>query len=583
MSDSPLNLKSPQDSDPPERNVSKPPLDSIQELRNIILGEDFDDRLEAVRITPKTVANLLPEAITLTHSQSEPMVDALRPTVEDTIKESISQDQEILADTLFPVIGPATRKAVTTAIKNLTDSLNQGLEMSLSPQSVGWRIEAWRTGRSFAEVVLLRSLLFQVEQVLLIHKETGLMLKDIDATQGREDPELVSAMLTAIEDFVQDSFRTNQNGPSFLDSVEIGELNLWIEGAPRVVLACVIRGNAPTSLRNQMKEVIERIQRQYEPMLKSFSGDRTPFEATQTLLETCLISQTKPSPPKKRSPLFWITGALLIGLLIFLARNTYSQYQWKSALNALEQEPGITLLKTKRGWSSSRIEGLRDPLAKSPRSILENYDVGAEKISLQFEPYWSLAPKLLEDHAQRTLAPPPGVKLTYDPETLTLSLTGKASEQWIATAKQLAQTQPRINSVETQQLETLEIEKLLKLKGEVESITFNFQEGSSEFNATEKLKFEKLAQTLATMIQLSKQIQQPITIHIRGQSSPTGQFEDNARLSQSRADLIMRRLTQKGISPQLIKAQGIGVTSNSTKISTTPKAQVSFQIDLPQP
>ncbi|MEZ5976076.1 MAG: hypothetical protein R3E96_14915 [Planctomycetota bacterium] len=36
--------------------------------------------------------------------------------------------------------------------------MNVALENSFSPRGVRWRMEAWRTGRPFGEVVLLNSL-----------------------------------------------------------------------------------------------------------------------------------------------------------------------------------------------------------------------------------------------------------------------------------------------------------------------------------------------------------------------------------------------------------------------------------------
>ena len=72
-------------------------------------------------------------------------------------------------------------------------------------------------------------------------------------------------------------------------------------------------------------------------------------------------------------------------------------------------------------------------------------------------------------------------------------------------------------------------------------------------------------------------------IHILGQATASGQYEDNARLSQSRADLIMRRLTQMGIPAQYLKAEGISVKSEFVQKTAMQKAQVSFQVDLSQP
>lgn len=554
-------------------------LDSLVELRNLILGQELDSRFERYRVNSENVAEVLPQALALTRSQE--LVAAARPTVENAIKASVSQEQEILADALFPIIGPATRKAVTTAIKTLVDSFNQGLELSLSPKSIRWRIESWRTGRPFAEVVLLRTLLFQVEQVLLIHKKTGLMLNDVVAeTVTVQDPDLVSSMLTAIEDFVKDSFSTNSD--SFLDSVEFGDLTLWIEEGPQAVLACAIRGVAPQSLRPQMQQTLETIHHQYDRQLENFSGDRAPFETSRAHLQDCLLSQAK-TDEKKRSPLLWIIGVLLIGLLILFARQMYLQYQWKSALQSLEQEPGITVLNSKRGWTRSEVQGLRDPLAPDPRDIIQNSGVKSDRVTLNFEPYWSLSPQLMENHARTVLSPPAGVFLQYDPKTLTIAATGKASYDWIERANQFPQSQPRVERIDTSQLDVLESEKLQRLVQTLETTVLEFREGSSALEPEEMGDFEQAATTVRELTTLASQIRQPLMIHIVGQATASGQYEDNARLSQSRADLIMRRLTQMGIPAQYLKAEGIGVKSEFVQKTAMQKAQVSFQVDRPQP
>ena len=43
-----------------------------------------------------------------------------------------------------------------------------------------------RTGRSFAEVVMLRSLVYRVEQIFLIHRETSLSLLHVGDERGRD-------------------------------------------------------------------------------------------------------------------------------------------------------------------------------------------------------------------------------------------------------------------------------------------------------------------------------------------------------------------------------------------------------------
>ena len=64
-----------------------------------------------------------------------------------------SRIRKPLADALFPVIGPAIRKAVAHTFDAMIDSVNQTIEQSVSWQAVQWRWTAWRTGKPFAEIV----------------------------------------------------------------------------------------------------------------------------------------------------------------------------------------------------------------------------------------------------------------------------------------------------------------------------------------------------------------------------------------------------------------------------------------------
>ncbi|MEM9136128.1 MAG: OmpA family protein [Cyanobacteria bacterium P01_F01_bin.42] len=562
------------------------PSESLDELRDLIFGQTVgdrvddlvDDRLSSFQVNAENIAEVLPKAVGLAPSGT--LVSAVRPTVEDTIRESVNQDEEILAEALFPIIGPATRKAVTTAIKNLTDSLNQGLELSLSPRSIGWRLESWRTGRPFAEVVLLRTLLYQVEQVLLIHRETGLRLNDVVATTVTvQDPELVSSMLTAIEDFVKDSFATASD--SHLDSVEIGDLTLWIEEGPQAVLACAIRGVAPKSLRTLMQESLEKIHRQYDAQLEAFSGDCSPLDDTEAYLRACLLSKVKvtsEAESKGRSPLFWLLGGVMIGALILGAWLVYAQYRWRSLIHALEREPGITITRSKRGWFRREIKGLRDPLALDPRQVVKANRMEPSDITLDFEPYWSLSPDLLEDRARQLLAAPDDVDLEYDPATLTLTAIGSAPYDWIQSANQFPASQARFTVVETSQVEVAEATKLRELGLRVGQTTLTFREGLSVLDSAQDPNLESLAKLLQEAIRLGAKIRQPTTVYVLGKTSAAGSFARNARLRQARADLVVKRLIAAGVPGDALKAEGIAVQPGVE--STEQKAQVGFRVEF---
>ncbi len=162
-----------------DETVSPDPPDgdeSMAELRSLLLGP-AEARLAEIhsRVTDpqwqlKEVSQVLPAAIAVRSRQDNELSEALAPTLTSVIERSVRKNPQPLVDAIFPVMGPAIRKAIATALNGMVQSLNQSLTHSLSVQGLKWRLEAWRTGKSFAEVVLLHTLLYRVEQVFLIHK-----------------------------------------------------------------------------------------------------------------------------------------------------------------------------------------------------------------------------------------------------------------------------------------------------------------------------------------------------------------------------------------------------------------------------
>ena len=152
----------------------------------------------------------------------------------------------------------AIRKAIAASLSSMLESLNQTLDHSLSWRSLQWRVTALRTGKSFAEIVLLNTLVYRVEQVLLIDRDTGLLLQHVTSSAVKaQDADMVSGMLTAIRDFARDSFRVSED--EALDQFRVGDLSVWVEQGPHAILATVIRGNAPSELRQRMQEAVEHV------------------------------------------------------------------------------------------------------------------------------------------------------------------------------------------------------------------------------------------------------------------------------------------------------------------------------------
>jgi OOP family OmpA-OmpF porin len=371
--------------------------DDLSELRSLLLAPEhvqldkLKERLDDPELHAKEVSRVLPEAIRLRSTQDNKLASALTPPVENILKTSAERDPRTLANALFPILGPAIRKAIAETFRQMIQSLNQILERSFSWQGLKWRMEALRTGKSFAEVVLVHSLLYRVEQVFLIHRQTGLMLQHLVADSTiSQDGDMVSGMLTAIQDFAHASFKLQHEDT--LETLQVGELTVWIEQGPLAILAGVIRGNAPKDLRSTFTSALENIHYDQMDALEHFAGDTTPFEASRPHLEACLQAQYK-STRDKSSPLLWLLAAALLialGLAVFLPVRNH--LRWKNYLEKLNAEKGIVVTGVEKRDGKYVVFGLLDPLAVAPQTLLQDTVLDPKKVIHNWEPYQALHP-----------------------------------------------------------------------------------------------------------------------------------------------------------------------------------------------
>ncbi|MDQ6655291.1 MAG: OmpA family protein, partial [Verrucomicrobiota bacterium] len=235
---------------------TQPPND-FEELRRLLFSREQEElRVLKARLADKEqrareISSVLPQAVTLSRERGGELANALLPTIETSVRESIEKRPEVFVDALHPIIGSVVRRSLAESLRNLLQSFNQTLEHTFSWRGLKWRFEALRTGRSFAEVVMLRSLVYRVEQLFLIHRETSMSLLHVSADLAEtQDADMVAGMASAIQDFARDSFKTGDNAT--LDEFRIGELQVWIARGRYAYLAAAVRGNPPRELRTTL-------------------------------------------------------------------------------------------------------------------------------------------------------------------------------------------------------------------------------------------------------------------------------------------------------------------------------------------
>ncbi|MDY6951603.1 MAG: OmpA family protein [Thermodesulfobacteriota bacterium] len=546
----------------------------LHELRSLLLGpeqeklERLQQRLDDASRRAEEIGRILPTAISLREARDNSIARALAPTIDESIRASVKKNPKVLAEAIFPALGPGIRKAITSTIMGMIQSLNQLLNHSVSVRGLKWRWEALRTRKPFAEVVLLHTLVFQVEQIFLIHRATGIVLQHVEAKEAMvRDPDLVSGMLTAIQDFVKDSFQTEEG--ETLETLRMGGgRSLWIEDGPQALLAAVIRGTPPLHLRVTLKEMLESVHLGYSDAFERFDGDVIPFSRLQGQLEEGLQFQAKETKARI-SPVLWLLlVAVVAAFSIWGFYALRSHLRWEEYLGRINQEEGLVITSTGREGGKYVISGFRDPLAKDPGSLLMEAGMDSADVICHWEPYHALDHGLILLRARSILLPPDKVRFALSNETLVAE--GTASHGWIRRFRTRALCIPGISAYDDTMLEDVDRERLARSIDELKAMTLYFPLAGAQIGEGQKPTLQSLLAKVREIQSLQTLLKIPAEIVIIGHTDNSGTERLNLPLSHSRAKNVFHYLVMNGASPDHISTRGVG-TREPLKKGSTPE------------
>jgi outer membrane protein OmpA-like peptidoglycan-associated protein len=563
----------------------------LEQLRSLLVGHEIEvlKRLREVVEDPEqlgaAVGRVLPRAVA---SSDARLGDVLAPALEKATASSIRNDPRTLVDILHPVIVPAIRKSVGETIDNTFQSLNESLRQSLTWRGLRWRFEAWRTGKPFAEVVLNHTLVYQVEHVFLIHSHTGLLISHVAAEDAAtQDPQLVSSMLTAIQDFVRDSFK--EAGQQGVDTLRLGDLRLWCEAGTFAMLVAVIRGNPPEELRGTLRDVLARIHDERRQTLETFDGDSSGLADIEAHLAECAaLRQQGTRASRAGFPWYvFLLAALLVGIAggvglwrwevaqkiaqeqaqvaeeqariraAELEQRAAEQRRWSGYLDRLRAEPGIVVTEAGERDGKFVVAGLRDPLAPDPAAILRESGVDPARVDSRWQPYQALDPVFVLRRLEASLVPPPSVKLSIVGDRIVA--VGAATPLWLSRARTAARLLPAGGP-------QLDLSLVLNLtEGAFAKLRQAIQGHEIRFNTNESLPapgqddvLDQLASEIKELTTLASSMHMTARIRLTGHSDDTGPGTLNLSLSIARAGAVLALLKKRGVAVDLITIGGAG-------------------------
>lgn len=582
-------MPDPPSHDPTAERASNDARD-FQELRDLLVAPErqeisrLRERLENPQVRAEDVSRVVAEAIHLRRRQDPggAITQALTPTVEEALRESVRKDPRVLADALFPVMGPAIRRSITEAIRAMMESFNRTLERSVSVQGLKWRIESIRTGKPFAEVVMLHSLLYRVEQVFLIHRETSLVLRHVVAPEvSSQDPALVSAMLSAIQDFVRDSFRAPPG--EILDRLEIGDLQVWIEEGPQACLAAVISGHPPAAYRQKLRETLEKVHRDFAADLAGFRGEAAPFAAAGDDLAGCLASHGKEEGPRRSRPyfLFLLLLPLLAALAFWAVGARRERRQWDDFLRELRQQPGMVVTSFEEQGDGYRLRGLRDPLASDPGRLLANLGLDPARVQFDWAPYYALDDAIVAQRAATLLQPPPGVALSVREGVLVVR--GEAPAEWLHTLPARAKLVAGVREVSFAGSAEADRAEIERQRDALASMRLLFPVGGARLPAGERVTLGLATESIRALLASARRAGVAATIDIVGRSDSTGSPSANLALSRRRAAWVREELIRGGVEARFLRAQASGASEPVEGTSAAEHRSVIFRVTILAP
>ncbi|MFN0011376.1 MAG: OmpA family protein [Phycisphaerales bacterium] len=573
---------------------AEPPRDHKADLaavRSVLVGPEAArlDRLDKTLADNawhlKHVADALPDAVALRTGKDGRLAKALGPTIETALRTSVQKNPRHIVDAISPVMGPAIRKSISDALQGFIQSFNETLASPFTREGLSCLIEGWRTGQSFGAVRLKRALVYRVEQVFLIHRETGLMLQHVIAEQVQaQDADMVSGMMTAIRDFAKDSFGV-QEGQG-LDSFRIGDVTCWVEQGPTAIVAAAIRGVAPQAFRATLQEALERILAEHGEHLAEFQGDASVFITARPILEACLKEEARPAKKKRSFPFFWVAMLILIPLLFWWGVRWWSQQRLVGEF--------VDWTKTQQGYVITRVSedesgtplviGLVDANAPGAAQFFKERRIDPSRLSLQLEPYYSLNPLLVKARAAAVLRPPQGVTLGFDAaagaQRGRLVATGRAPHPWVVAARKAAPGIPGVVAYDDSKLVDTDLEEIEKLRTQVEAFSARFAFGSSDLAEPQVAVVGEMAIAMLRLAEAARQAEVDFQIQVVGHTDSSGQEERNVRLSRDRADRVIALLVARGLAARELAAIGIGPADPKVKETTDKDREMNRRVSL---
>ncbi len=542
-------------------------MSEFDRLRSLLLAEEREalaraqQRLDTLDEAREGLAESLPGLVR--RAPPRPMADALATPVASALGSAVRSQSKSIVDALFPVIGPLIRKSIAEALRGLMGDINGALEQSFTIRGLRWRIEAWRSGVPYAQVVLKHTLRYRIDHLFVIERDSGLVLRRESAPGLPDlDADAIAGMLTAIGQFVRDS--VGRDGGDSLEEARVGEYLLWLIEGPQASIACFIQGVPPDRLRETLELRLEAIHAGLDGIASPGPADVAGIDLDPAELARGCATEgaTVPSPSR------WPALVLMAAALAALGWYGLREWRWQARIDelrsALATHPGFVLGEIdSRAGKAVSIRGLLDADAEPIAPLLARAGIAGIEPELAVTGYVSTDDVIVTRRARRLLAAPESVSV--ETKAGVLRLGGIAPAAWATMARERAAWVPGVREVtlatvsEADPLAAAHA-ALRVLSERLAGLSVRFLQDAEPAPESEAT-VAALADGLREAVALARDAEVRLVIEVEGSNDPTGSAAINERLRRARAQWLHDALLARGVDPGFLRIADAQATS----------------------
>lgn len=327
--------------------------------------------------------------------QHKQVADAIAPIIVEGMKREIKNSRDEMVDALYPIMGRLVSAYVSSAMADVMNQTNQRLESGLSGRFLYLRGKALLTGQSYQELAVADRQMFQINELMLIRRGSGMLLDhlklDMDEalaeSSSSHDSTMVSGVVAAIHDFAQEAFSGNK---SVLRSVDMGDETIYLRATSGLILAVVGKGKARRKLERALDAELLTLLEERSSDIAQLEDDATEHspKILPAVAERLMNVQLEASQ-KKPILAILLVGLLAAGIAGYVAWSAYGGWQTdrlrSAVLTAIAEQPEFEGFPVQVEIASDRsqvqVAGFAPSIAARDK-LVESIDQAAGAISV---------------------------------------------------------------------------------------------------------------------------------------------------------------------------------------------------------